>query len=295
MTTLGKTSNAKLILALVAVIGAFFRLAVPFVDETSQKKSEIISLKKQNEEIKNQAQSYDSAWDKVMTEKETRMNIALPDSMNSGQVLDYFLNRFEKEHPDKIRFVSVNHQATVATDVKMGTGKNKTSPQVSKYKVKALVLQDTVVPYIEHIEKFSGTQAVESFSLAQQAKGGPLLEMEVTLALYLSPKEWVASEKRAAEFPVLEGLSKADEQNWFQIYSSQKEKGGRQVTSFSDPYETTPKFKIAQIVGKGIVVGEKIYEEGDTVHGWKILQVNGTESSVTLKRGDMTRRVSVHE
>lgn len=288
------SAKGKLIFALIAVGGVMLRLGMPYLDETDTMHAEIEKISKENQQIKLDTQSYDSSWSKTMAEKEKKLSEALPETMNSGAVLEYFLNQFEKKHIGKIEFTSVNHQSAIATDIKVPGGKSKISPRLSRYKIKARVLQDTVVSYLEHLENYPGLITLENLSLSLQPKStGPFLEMEAAIGLFLMPTEWTKPEKLSAEPPTLEGLSKQEEQTWFQIFSSNENSPDRKVSSTENPYENNPRFKIDQVVGNGIVVNERLYEEGDLIKGWRILKVDPVQNSVVFKKGDMTRKVII--
>lgn len=52
-------------------------------------------------------------------------------------------------------------------------------------------------------------------------------------------------------------------------------------------------FRIDQIIGSSVVIDQSLYEEGDKVGGWKVQKISGKRKWVTLKWGELTKRVYV--
>jgi hypothetical protein len=284
-------NRGKLILALAVAAAAAYKFLDPYFAETNRMREEIKKTELTIRELKDNAMAFSPEWEKKMVEKETRLQKEVPDIMDSALVLDYFLTKFEEKNRGKIQFMSVTHQSGVS-DIKMTVDKTKVSPRISRYKIKALVMQNAVVPYLEHSQKFSGLLTLEGFNLIVPATGGPLLEMEAVLAFYLMPKEWVPPEKLLEQNEPVVALSALDEQSWFSIFSSKSKAPVTPERAVPQtPVEQYPKFKVDQIVGEGIVVDEILYEEGDTIQGWKVLHIQEDGKSVLLKKGPVTRRV----
>jgi hypothetical protein len=284
-------SRGKILVAAVAGLFAAYQVISPFMKETDRMRAESAKIGTEIQQLKADLSSYDEVWEKKMAAKEAQMQKKIPDVINSASVLDYFLTRFDSAHPNRIFFTSVTHQPGVAAEIKVkGVKGNNLNPRLSRYKIISKVAQDTVVSYLDHIEKYEGMCGIENFALNLPKKGGgPLIDMEATIGFYLSPKDWVPPDKLGEDAGNV-SLERGEEQNWFQIFSAD---GNRTVANSGDGYEKYPRFKVDQIVGESIVVLEQLYEEGDFVQGWKVMRIEEDRKSVILKKGGITRRLSI--
>ena len=287
--------NIKWTLFIIVALGLSYEFAIPFLGETARLKNEAFKLHMELKGIKEKAATFGTNWEKQMATKENKINEQLPDTVNSSSILNYLLNQFESENTAKVRFLSSSHQLSTATEFKIKGKGGNISPRVSRYKLHTSMKQDRVVPYLEHIEHLSATHTLENLNLSASKDPIYPLEMEVLVGVYLSPIEWKPGNKLLSEISTSSSSEEGKWENWF---LGNPRKGGKDARrELAEDDESGEKlqvhFKIKQIIGRSIVVNESIYEEGESIQGWRIFKVDGWNRSVTFKSGNQIRRIIV--
>lgn len=289
--------GAKVVATLIVGGVAIYHFGSPFVAETSKIDAQARKVQDEVTKIRLEAKSYDQKWEKKMAEKESALKADFPEELNSAHVLNYLMTNFEESKPKRIVFQAVNHQLGSATEFKIKLGKKSVSPRHSKYKIRARIYQDTVVPYLEHIEKYPGLYSLEGFNLNTPSLHDPLLEMELQLGFYLQPKEWEVKKTRVVGSDSAVPLEPGEDQNWFSLLAVKSSRGkverGPAVDSYAGNGDRNPQFKVQQIMGDGIIVNESLFEVGDSVKGWKLVRIDAATKSAIFKNGDVTRRMTV--
>ena len=280
-----KKNIRMLLVAGAVLLLAVYRLGSPFLKETEEMRVEAQEIEQNIIAVRQEAAMYGLGWEKTMGGREKTVMERLPDGLRSSDVLKYFLTDFEQRSPGRALFTSVNHQRVIESEFKSGEGKHAVRARAIRYKFKANLTQDRIVPYFEHLEKYPGLFHHGGYSLAVDGVKSQALEMELNLDLFLTPKEWVPSEKRNPEEDALED-SRLANKTWKEIFVSNS--GGRSLAS---PLGKLPKFE--RIVGGNVVAEESLYEEGDLVSGWKILKIDQRKKTVLLKSGKVTKEVKI--
>jgi len=278
--------NIKMMaVAAVVFLFALYRLGSPFLKETQKMAAAAEKIEKAVVAVRQEAAMYGLGWEKTMGGRETLVMQRLPDTLRSSEVLKYFLTDFETQHAGKVAFTSVNHQKAQESEFKSGEGGKAARARAIRYKIRADLSQDKVVPYFEHIERYPGLVNNAGFSFRVGDAKSSALEMELNLDLFLTPKAWVPKEVREKEEEpaVAEGASS---KRWTEIFASPA--NGRGIASQSG---RVPAFQ--KIVGGNVVADESLYEEGDSINGWKILKIDKRKNTVTLKWGNVKKEVRV--
>lgn len=286
-------------------IGAY-RLGAPFIEETDQMNKEAEKLGKEIQQVRLDAAQYDKAWEKKIEDADRKVKARLPDKTNSSEVLDYFVTQFDKEHPGTIAFQSATQSAV--TPVSFGLpGSANTQPRAARYRFEANMHQTMLIPYMEHMEKYNGLYRLNDFVFEVPQGNGQAdtLKAQLFFEFYLAPLDWVPAEKLAEAKKETKGAApeepaaETDPNQFRGVFVSQpvdtKPPPTQNVAKIA-PRSTAsvakmPKFE--RIVGTSVVHDENIYEEGDSVGSWKIIRVDPTSKSVTLKNGSTTRTVTV--
>jgi len=277
--------NIKMMgIAAVVFLIALYRLGSPFLKETTDMVAEAERLEKSIVAVRQEAAMYGLGWEKTMGGREIIAAAKLPDTLQSSEVLKYFLTDFEAQSPGRVVFNSVNHQKAQSSDFKSGEGNQAVRARAIRYKFRADFMQDKLVPYFEHLERYPGLVHNTGFSFTVADSKSSTLEMELNLDFFLTPKEWLPKEKREPEEAA--GTEVTPAKNWTQIFVSNGE--GRTVASNS---HKLPRFE--RIVGGNVVSEESLYEEGDTIRGWKIVKIDKRKKLVTLKYGNVKKEVKV--
>lgn len=279
--------NMKMMAIAAAVfLVALYRLGAPYLQETKDMAIEADKIEKSIVAVRQEAAMYGLGWEKTMGGREAIAMTKLPDNLRSSEVLKYFLTDFEAQHPGRVIFNSVNHQKMQSSEFKSGEGNKAASARAIRYKIRADFMQDNLVPYFEYIEKYPGLFHNTGFSFSVTDTKSATLEMELNLDLFLSPKEWLPPEKREPEEELASSKDGQPAKRWTEIFVSHGE--GRGIASKS---QRIPRFE--KIVGGNAVSEESLYEEGDTILGWKILKIDSRKKVVTLKFGNVKKEVKV--
>jgi len=286
---MGAQSNTKSIaIAGVVFLVALYRLGGPFLEGTKQMAAEEEKLVREIRELKDTAAMYTDSWEQKMKEREEKSKTRLPDAIDSSGVLDYFLAKFEQGNVGHVSFTSVSQQQVASTNFKAGTA----AARAVRYKIESQMNQDRVVPYIEHIERYPSLFRVDSFNILVSPEVAGL-KMDLTLEFYVAPREWggalepiVASKEE--KVPGAPSKPKA----WQQIFlSSFGGKADRKPAFSGRKAGKVPVF--SSILGTSVISNEGLYEEGDKVNGWRILQIDSKERTVKLSNGVSVKTVVV--
>lgn len=283
--------KTRIVLLIGGLLAFIYTYGLPYLKETGRINSQAIKIQKELTGLKQRAADYGANWDKEMSAKEKKIREQLPDTVNSAANLDYLVKEFEKENPKKVNFISASYQASTASEFKIKEKKETISPRVSRYKIRTQMEQERVIPYLEHLERFATLHHLENVGVNLTKSGDFPLEMEVVIAAYLAPKNWVTEEVLTAEDKNSVPVDPNQWQNWFQEGATTAKKS-REISQVN-PDAGVIRFKIQQLMGNGIVVDENLYEEGDWVKGWRVLKVDNLKRSVILQQGDIKRRVSI--
>ena len=294
-------NNTKiLIIATAAILFAGYRIGVPWIEQTNDMRRELQKINQDISDIRLEASQYDKAWEEKMKSIEETVRTQLPDSVNSSDVLDYFLARFEKSNTGHVGFISVSQgPPTMANFV--GQNASVGIPRIVKYHFEAQMNQNQVVPYLEHIEKFVGLLRLADFSFNVDTFATAGLKMEMNLEFYLAPKEWALPDpllaKNLHEEPEKEKEGNNEKpQLWQQIFLSAPVKESERNPAGATQKTTKELPKIPQfdrLVGDSIVSNESLYEEGDKIEGWRIKSIDSKARTITLQSGEFTRTVAV--
>jgi hypothetical protein len=123
------------------------------------------------------------------------------------------------------------------------------------------------------------------------------LLVDLSLDLYVTPKEWVgdgAVKREVQAQKIAEQTAKTT--NWFQAgqwKDSPKPKENDVEKSDRKPASESPRLRVDGIVGESVIVGEKIFEEGDTVNGWTLVSVDKRHGKIVVKKGQTFRHLKV--
>lgn len=294
----GKPTTKNIAIAGAVLLFALYRLGSPFLEETDEMKKELDKIKQEVIEVKLEAAQYDKAWEKKMTEIDTKVQALLPDDLNSSDVLDYFLARFERQNTGHIWFLAVTQAGIQTVNFNSGNNQAGSNPRAAKYRFEANLDQTKVVTYIEHIEKYAGLFRLSDFTFYVTKEARDALKMEMSLEFYLSPKEWKKADALADQDD--DGDVPEDQPApWRQVFLSSPTEAKPQVVQARKPAshlrrggaKRLPIFE--KMVGDAVIADETMYEEGDQVGGWKIMQINPKAKTVTLRSGDVTKTVMV--
>ncbi|MBI4404246.1 MAG: hypothetical protein HY537_08800 [Deltaproteobacteria bacterium] len=302
-----KGDKKKKIISLIivqVVLWLFWQVAFPFLKRTGEIKAEAAKLDKEIKEIQLDLKTYTSDWDVEMKNREDRLLHEIPNTLDSGEVLRYFVSEYEEKNPS-VRFLSVLPQSLATSGVGADPEKPDVKARFARYVVAAQMPQNLIITYLQHIDKYAGAFLYDSFELNIIDSNKGLLRANVTYDLYVGPKEWMMptgapSPTRvvAAELPT----SSKSNSNWFGALSNSEHEKDKRVgssvsevreTGSQDSYERSPRFKISHIIGESIVINESLFEEGDFVGGWKIARVDQVAKTVLLRKGEQNYKVTV--
>lgn len=283
---MNKDKKTMLIAAGVLVI-ALYRLGSPYLEHTKEIQAEAEKAGVVINALKQEAAMFGQGWENTMTKREEEVNRKFPDSLNSSDVLNYFLSKFEQAHPGRAWFLAVNYQRATNSDFKTGTGSSTVAARSIRYKITAELGQEVVVPFIEHIEKYSGLFRSENYGFSVSPTRGNALQMELALEFFLTPKEWVPPGVLVADMEP-EEEEKGQKKTWQQIFVSNP--NARGPAGKPAPAKLPV---VEKIIGTSVVVNENLYEEGDSVGGWKVDKVSPSTRKVIFKWGSVTKEVSV--
>lgn len=292
----------QIIIATVAFLFGLYRMGTPYMEETDDMKKEADKIAKQVTDIRDEAAQYGKGWQDRMDKIEKDVKAQLPDSLDSGAVLEYFLARFEKEHPGAVTFLSVSTQAISYMPMKSGREGDKEPPRTQRYKLEARMAQDQVVPYIQHMESYSGLFMITDFTFHLEKEFVGALKMEMALIFFLSPKEWITTDpKVAAKDDDDDDDEDLKPKGWTQVFLPALAEPGRPAAASSssrEPAHARRAFvhKVPtpdRLVGGSVVIDESLYEEGDKVGPWTITRVDQAAHKVTFKAGSTIKTVSV--
>src|ERR1035437_5433132 len=115
-----RTPQVLALLVLLAALG--LRILLPALEDTSAIKKETKALRETITHLNEEISAYDSTWEKRITESERQIQIQIPDTLNSANVIDYFITEFQKAHLNDVRFSSVTLQTNAASDIRMQSG-----------------------------------------------------------------------------------------------------------------------------------------------------------------------------
>jgi len=291
-----KTKN--LVIAGAVVVFALWRLGAPFLEETDDMKKELEKIKQEISQIRTEAAQYDKAWETKMTSIDTRVKALLPDDLNSSDVLDYFLAQFEKLNTGHIWFLSVTQAGIMTVNFNSGRNAAGGNPRAAKYRFEAQLHQAKMVPYIEHIEKYAGLFRLSDFTFYVTKEIPDSLKMEMNLEFYLSPKEWIKADSIADKDDEDDDGEDNQPAPWRQVFLSTpaETKAAVATRKLASHIRRAGAGKLPvfdRMVGDSVIADETLYEEGDTVGGWKIMQIDPKTKSVRLQSGDVTKTIMV--
>lgn len=264
-------------LAVIIFYVAAFRLTSSYREETKALREEIEKLDSNMTEHRSQMAIYGPEWAKEVEKSELELKETLPDEQDSAGVLEFFVTDFEKTSQGRAVFTSVTNQTPVHVEYKIGDSVKPARVRVARYKLKAEMEPELVVPYLQHLQEYPSLFRINTFVFSVKGKGN-LLDMDLGLEFYLSPAEWVADKQKVIE------EKESPIRPWRQVF----------VSSGRRPAGTTGKLPtITRIVGGNVIINENLYEEGDVVNGWKIHSISGTKKTVILRSGSITKEVPV--
>lgn len=279
-------SKKMLLVGIAVVLIALYRVGTPYMEHTAELQKEAEKLEKKISEVAKERFMYGKGWEDNMARQEAELATRLPDTINASEILNYFINEFEKKNVGKAWFLSVNHQRATNSEFRHGKGNRAPRARVARFKIKSELSQDKVVAYIDHIEGYAGLVRMENygFSVAKERAGA--LEVDLALDFFLTPKEWVPKSV-LAEIEEEESAGPEQQKSWKEIFVSTGERG---LAHTGAPGKLPP---FTKIVGRSVVANESLFEEGDTIAGWKIQSIDGGTKRVILKWGTVTKEVSV--
>lgn len=294
MAQVNKTWNPKLIvLVAMAILNGVYQLVTPYLEKTKKMQVEVQKVSDSIRQLKSDSELYNSDWEKLITEKEAKISESLPDSIVPSEVLRYFATQFEKSNPS-VEFTSLIPSAPTQSAFII----NKQSPplkiRISKLQIKAKMPTDLLFSYLEHVEKYPGLLRVQEVSFASggESKNKGLLALDMNIELFLTPKDWLPkSDAKGSSITDREvsAVNESESGSWF----SGAGKGPSQLKEPKEHIPDYPKFRVHQLVGTSIVVGEQLYEEGERVDGWLISKIDRKAKTVWLKKGSDTFKVVI--
>ncbi len=314
-----KKSRWKLFLLIGApVLEGLYQIAGPYLQTTSKMKTEAAKIDTEIVSIRTDSDLHTKKWLTDMEAKEKAASLALPDEIALHDVLAYFVTSFESAHPG-IRFASVLPQTPTNTTI-------VTEPKAPPIKLRAEILTirakippDLLFPYLEHIEAYPGLYHVGNISLANveedKKAGGGSLTMDLALYLYLTPKELLATATKGkgngeeSREPSADIPNKDNKENWFEVNTlnpspppaaaSLVPEKEALTPAKPEPLKKTvmlykkPTFRVKQIMGGSVVVGDDLFEVGDSIQGWKVEKIDAKRGTVLLKRQNSSFEVQV--
>ena len=289
----GEEKQTRTILVALGVLAlAIFRLLNPYMKETRSMRQELARVTQEMNDARNEEAQYSPKWEEQMTQKERALQERLPDRLNAGEVLGYFLNDFEEENQGRVLFLSVIYQPPTSVDFKSPSAGDTAVARSARYKIKAEIGQERLVPYLEHVENYPGLFRMESMTFSAPKGHTDRLQMESTLEFYLAPKEWANVELAGNLKKPKPQEPEPDiaEPTWHEIFVIAPPSGKKRNLAANRP-QPAPHF--SQLLGQSVVFDESLYEEGDTVNGWKILLIDPKRKLVTLRRGAAIEKVKV--
>lgn len=277
------TKNLKMLgAAFVVMLFAVYRLGMPYLESTKEINTEIEKIEKQIQGVRNEAAMFGKGWEDTMKRREADVALRLPDILKSSEVLTYFLSNFEQAVPGRVWFKSVDYQKAALSDFKLGTGGKAQRARSVRYKMKGELSQEVLVPFVQHSEKYPGLFRIDTFKFDVSKERRNALEMEISFEFYLTPREWVPPGALIAD-----QTPDGDERKiWKALFVSNQ---GRSVASGSP----TRFPALERIVGQSVVANENLYEEGDSISGWKVMRIDSRNKRVTLRWGSVLREVEV--
>lgn len=282
-----------------------YQTATPFFEETKKMQAESKKLSEAVRQVKSDSITFSSDWESQMKLKEEQITAVLPNTIIPSEILRYFATGFEKNHPG-VEFTSLVPQPPVQSSMIADKENPSSKVQISKLQIKAKMPSQYLFSYLDHVESYKGLLRIQevSFSSISEAGKKDLLALDMSLELFVSPKDWIP--KRLAKPNENSDRSVAaapDEQshNWFSTDSLSEKPGD--VSRKNDDVDSTPEKKprrttpphilVRQFVGTSIVIGDDLFEEGDHVDGWLISKIDRKSKILLLKKNGVSFKVVV--
>ncbi len=294
---MGKSNTKTVVIAAVVTLIGLYRLGSPFMEETEAMEKESAKFAAEITSVRDELAQYAKGWEDKMAKLEQHVKEQLPDNINSSDILDYFVSKFEAGNAGHAWFLAVSQAPTTTFALNLAKADMKEAPRVARYKFEAQLTQERVVQYIEHIEKFAGLFMVNDYSFyvaKETANGG--LKMDMNVSFFLAPKEWAGPEETKKKGPDEDDEEAEKPHQWRQIFLSSvldNAVKAKRKPAFTGGSTAKKLPDISKIVGRAIVSDENLFEEGDKVGGWTVLGIDSATGTVTLKYGDTIKKVVV--
>lgn len=308
----GRWKKHLFLLAGLPLLQIGYRMVSPVFEKTGSMKEETLQLENTIAQVKQDSGSHSVKSEMEMAEKEKAVMLAIPDQLFPKDVLSYFVTKFEKQHP-LIEFGNLVPAPPTTSNVQADPENPGIKARVMRFQINAKIPSALLVAYLDHIAGFNGLYGIQELTINTSGddKHGGALQMALGLDFYMTPKEWlppslVASDKEERkEERKVASFQDSGVTNWFETSAidpqaepeSDPEDSKSAPESVDNPVKKQverpkpPRIPHARFVGSSIVVGEDLFEEGDDIGGWKILEINGARKFIIIKHGPLSRRV----
>lgn len=291
----GNNKRKLLLFLSLPFLNITYQVAAPYMAETKKMNSEALKLQNQIRQVQNDAILYSEDWEKKTEEKERELASILPDQITPSEVSRYFATNFEREYPG-VQFTSLVPAPAGQSTISADRENQNVKARVSKVQIKAKMPPDQLLNYLEYAEKYPGFSKVSevNFTASGESKKSTL-DVEVSVDLFLVPKEWVRKEldkkSQTVERTTAAATTSVSGTNWFEVGTMGKStiEGKVEETELAPP--KPPKFRVTQFVGSSIVVGDDLFEVGDQISGWRIVKVDPESRTVTIQFGKYSHKV----
>ncbi len=306
-----KKNPKVLVIVGIAILFGLYQLASPFLEETSRMEEESKKLGEQIDSIQKDSAFFSKTWEEEIVAKEKELNLTFPEKISTQSIIRYFGTDFEKTHAG-VSFTNLLPASPSVANIKVDPENPNIKPRVVKTQIKAFLPPQMLLEYLEYVEKYPGVWDISDFTALSVSNGKKsVISMDVSLDLYMQPKDWVKKEDPTKKLDnnkedkrELAGDTSDASPNqtmaWFETEDLKEkpvdEEAEKKLETKEPPKPVKlppPAFTIKQFMGTGIVVGDDLYEEGDAVEGWRVIKINKIEKFVILKKSTTAYKVVI--